>query len=257
MVENDFFKPSEVKAITSYLITNFILGSVIMIIMAFFISLFSANYSVISLIDLVSKTPDLVNEADLSMYYNINTYTNLICYLFSFLFVCLYMRHHLISDYNVAKQKPLIYILVGIGSAIIFYGVSLLVSIFIDSMVGVSENQSLIEGMILNGGAIPVFFAVVIFAPIVEELIYRKAIFHFFKNKHIIVSYIVSSVIFALPHMISTPIENITDWLLMCIPYLVSAILLCLIYHLSKKNIYVVWIVHMINNLVSFILILL
>ena len=167
------------------------------------------------------------------------------------------MRNHLVNDFKEIKEKPIYFTVLAIISVILFYGISILVSYCIDKLVGVSNNQSLIEGMILNGGAIPVFFAVVIFAPIVEELIYRKAIFHFFKNKHIIVSYIVSSVIFALPHMISTPIENITDWLLMCIPYLVSAILLCLIYHLSKKNIYVVWIVHMINNLVTFILILL
>ena len=92
--------------------------------------------------------------------------------------------------------------------------------------------------------------------PLVEELIYRKAIFKLLDKKHIVLSYVVSTIVFVLPHMLSTPINNFGDWLLLCVPYFISAILLCLVYHLSKKNVYASWFVHMINNLVTFILIL-
>ncbi len=99
------------------------------------------------------------------------------------------------------------------------------------------------------------FVAVVICAPIVEELVYRKAIFSFLDKKPIAVAYIVSIILFTLPHMLTTSFQQPLQWFLISIPYLISALMLCVIYHVSGKNIYASWFTHMINNLVSFILI--
>ena len=257
--DNSFFNPSELKGIVSYLIVNFLLGSFVLIFLAIGISIFNKNYTFIELFELSAVSIENIgtlSEDKQYIYYNLNTYTNLICYLLGFIVVCFFMRNHLVNDFKEIKEKPIYFTVLAIISAILFYGISILVSYGIDKLVGVSNNQSLIEGMILNGGAVPIFFAVVVFAPMVEELIYRKAIFKLLDKKHIALSYVVSTIVFVLPHMLSTPINNFGDWLLLCIPYFISAILLCLVYHLSKKNVYASWFVHMINNLVTFILIL-
>ena len=167
------------------------------------------------------------------------------------------MRNHLLDDFREVKNRKLYYILFAVIGAIAFYAITLVVSAVVSYLVGESNNQNVIEGMILNGGTIPVFFAVVLCAPLVEELVYRKSIFKLLENKPIIYSYLVSVIAFVLPHMISTPMTNIGNWLLLCIPYFVSAILLCLVYQKSNKNIWVVWGIHMFNNLIAFILILL
>lgn len=257
---NSFFQPSELKGIVSYLIVNFLLGSFVLIFLAIGISLFNKNYNFYELFELatisIEDIGNLSNDKQY-MYYNLNTYTNFICYLVGFIVVGFFMRNHLVNDFKGIKEKPIYYAIYMVISAILFYVISILVSYGIDQLVGVSNNQSLIEGMILNNGAIPIFFAVVVFAPIVEELIYRKAIFKLLEKKHIIISYVVSTIVFVLPHMLSTPITNFGEWLLLCVPYFVSAILLCMTYHLSKKNVYASWFVHMINNLITFILILL
>ena len=259
-IENEFFKPSELKAITLYLIVNSLLGSVVLIFIASIITLFNKDYSFIQLFELAAISVEDIGNLSSDqqyMYYNLNTYTNLICYLLGFIVVCLFMRNHLLDDFNELKKRPIYFGVFMLIGAILFYIISILVSYGIDQLVGVSNNQSLIEGMILNGGAVAIFFAVVVFAPMVEELIYRKAIFKLLEKKHISIAYVVSTIVFVLPHMLSTPITNIGDWLLLCVPYFISAILLCMSYHLSNKNIYVSWFIHMINNLVTFILILL
>ena len=137
---------------------------------------------------------------------------------------------------------------------IIIYGLTYVINYLYDLYnIGVSDNQDTIVNYIKYGNALISFFAVVICAPLVEELIYRYSIFSLFNNR--IISYIVSILFFMLPHMLSTT-SDILTWFLLAIPYLISGFMLAYIYD-SSKNIYASVIAHMLNNLMSFIVIVL
>ncbi|MDE7161302.1 MAG: CPBP family intramembrane metalloprotease, partial [Anaeroplasmataceae bacterium] len=180
-------------------------------------------------------------------------------YLLSFIVVAFFMRNYLREDakgliLDYKKLAWLIPLCAGVG-----FGIAYLVDYGIGNAIHqVSANQSSIEVLIKNGGGVWMFFAVVIFAPIVEELIYRKAIFEYLKKFPIALSYVVSILLFTFPHMITTFMEEsytVSEKFLLCIPYLLSGLSLCITYHLCKKNIYASWFFHLVNNLISFILV--
>ena len=165
------------------------------------------------------------------------------------------MRHLIVNDSIKFKNNLLRNIILLPVSAVLFYIITIVVdSYIIGPLVGESTNQNTIVSIINGGGALPMFIAVVICAPLVEELIYRKAIFELFRNRSIIFCYIISTILFVLPHMISTNVI-ISKWVLLCVPYVVSAILLSFIYHISGENFYASWFVHLINNLLAFLII--
>ncbi|MDE5715944.1 MAG: CPBP family intramembrane metalloprotease, partial [Anaeroplasmataceae bacterium] len=169
--------------------------------------------------------------------------------------VCMY--HVLIEDANKIRQNYKKYLIVIPLLAVAFYGLSILISFIIDLFINdVSINQNDIENMILHGSAFLTFVSVVLIAPLVEELIYRKAIFNLLEKKPIWLSYLVSGICFMIPHMISSIGKfSVGDWLFMCIPYLSSGLMLCGIYHYTGKNIYASWFAHFVNNFIAFILI--
>ena len=172
-----------------------------------------------------------------------------------FIGITFWMRFDLKKDFIDGKNRKGFLCLFAVISAILFYGITFVIDNYcIAPFVGVSENQKTIELSIANGGAVWMFFAVVVFAPVVEELIYRKAIFKFLEKKNIVFSYVVSVFCFTLPHMLTTNFNPPSEWFLLCIPYFVSGILLAGIYHLSGKNMFVSWFVHFMNNLLAFIL---
>ncbi|MDE5546120.1 MAG: CPBP family intramembrane metalloprotease, partial [Anaeroplasmataceae bacterium] len=194
------------------------------------------------------------------LYVFCNSLANLLMYILLFVIVIFYMRNHIKEDEKglVNGYKKLAWLIP--LCAAVGYGISYGIEFGIDKIINkTSVNQSSIEILIHNGGAVAMFFAVVVCAPIVEELIYRKAIFEYLKKYHIAVSYVVSILVFTLPHVVTTfieaeysPLENI----LICIPYLLSGFLLCLTYHLCNKNVYASWFFHLTNNLISFITIM-
>lgn len=256
--DNKFRKPSMKIALIFYIFMMFLGSSLFLFLIAF---LYINNNPDIEYTTLINSLSGLVDPMELTDNYKkaysiVGSLGNMLGYLVMTVVVVYYMRDHLIldaSDFKVRFNKLAIYLPI---SAILFYIITIIVDNFIiGPMVGVSENQDSIVLMISNGGALPMFIAVVICAPLVEELIYRKAIFKLLEKKHIIIPYIVSVLFFVLPHMISTDFSNPGKWFLLSIPYVVSAILLALTYHFSGKNIYSTWFVHLMNNLVAYILI--
>lgn len=91
--------------------------------------------------------------------------------------------------------------------------------------------------------------------PLVEELVFRKTLFSFFNNAK--VGLVVSSILFGLIHM-TTELEtgNIVGFLFGMIPYLISGFGFGFIYMRYKKNIWIPTFVHMITNLIAFLMIL-
>ncbi|MBN3490557.1 CPBP family intramembrane metalloprotease [Acholeplasma equirhinis] len=117
----------------------------------------------------------------------------------------------------------------------------------------ISANQLSINRSLMG----PLWFVMVIVAvvgaPIVEELVFRKAIFGLIKNQT--VALIVSAVAFGSIHITTELLEG--DMLLALtsgLSYIISGVLLGLIYIQNKKNIYMNMFIHGAYNLVAMIL---
>lgn len=255
-VENPILKPNKVVALILYFFMTFIGSGLIILLIAACYSNATANVEFSQIMEALT-TNDLKNASDelVKAYSTVNALGNMVGYLLMLLGVGFYMRNYIIEDTLVWKKRYSFLLWFLPVSTALFYLASFGIDILISSNVGSSTNQNSIVQMIQEGGSFYMFIAVVVCAPIVEELIYRKAVFSLLEKKHIAISYILSVVLFSLPHMLSTTNVSAGDWFLMAIPYVTSAIMLAVIYHISGKNIYASWFAHMVNNLVSFIII--
>lgn len=180
-------------------------------------------------------------------------YTNFIVYLLMFIVLIIndfkYLKNDLLNFKN-NLFKNIIYLILG---GAILYLASYLINFGLSKLgISMSNNQISIENMLILGSKVITFFSVIIFAPLVEELIYRKSIYALSNNK--VVYYIVSILAFSLPHMLSTTYD-LKTFVLGLIPYLFSGFILSLIYD-HTKNIYVSTIAHIINNFIAFLIII-
>lgn len=218
--------------------------------------------SIVSNINNISYD-DLFNQISSTTYTDLNLFklanftanlSNFITYLLMFISLIIVNFKYLKENFFKIKNKYISFIIYSIVGFIVIYGLTYVINYLYDLYnIGVSDNQDTIVNYIKYGNALISFFAVVICAPLVEELIYRYSIFSLFNNR--IISYIVSILFFMLPHMLSTTSDMLT-WFLLAIPYLISGFMLAYIYD-SSKNIYASIIAHMLNNLMSFIVIVL
>lgn len=256
MEEKNYDYKNIVISIIIYVFMFLLVGSSLIII--FVAMAYISKHPDVSYIDLMKSLSGLVDPMTLEehmqrAYSIVGSYGNMITYAITTVAVVILMRKMLIDDAIKVKNNIFKYIGIFFISLVVFYSITIVVDGFIGKLVGESNNQNSIIAMISGGGATPMFISVVLCAPLVEELIYRKAIFKIFEKKHIIISYIVSSVFFVIPHMLSTDMSDITRWALLCIPYTISALLLAGIYHVSGKNIWASWFVHMMNNLLAYV----
>ncbi len=251
--KDSFLSPNVGMAVMCYLFCQFVLGLFIIYILAFIYSKLSGiSYDlIIEAITNIDKEiqPNIVNASNI-----IQGYANLITYVISTFAVVFYLRDEVQNDlFELRKNKKfnLIYIpLCSISFVIITFFVDLGLSNFIPE----SQNQQSIVGIMTSGGAVPMILCTVLLAPVVEELIFRKCIFKYFRRYGMWVPYLVSILLFTLPHMLSTT-GDLVVWLLQCIPYAVAAGLLCAIYHKGKFNIWTCIFAHMLNNIVAVILV--
>ncbi len=180
-------------------------------------------------------------------------YTNFIVYLLMFIGLIINDFKYLSIDLLNFKNKLAKNIIYLVFGGAILYLFSYLINLGLSKLgVSMSNNQISIENMLILGSKVITFFSVIIFAPLVEELIYRKSIYSLSNNK--VVYYIVSILAFSLPHMLSTTYD-LKTFILGLIPYLFSGFILSLIYD-HTKNIYVSTLAHIINNLIAFIIII-
>lgn len=257
-IENAFFKPSKIVSIIIYLVMIFLGSSIILMIAGLVYTSLVGSISFDQLLEIMSSSDlEKLTPEETSAYAMVNSIGNMLSYLLMMILINFFMRDCLKTDAKVLKQNYKFYIWFIPLCAALFFGITFVVNEYIVSPnVGTSDNQSSIVLMIQNGGAVYMFIAVVICAPLVEELIYRKAIFSLLDKKPIWISYLVSSIAFTLPHMFTTNALDFGRWLLLCVPYFLSAVLFAVIYQLSKKNVFSTYFAHMINNLISFIFII-
>lgn len=167
--------------------------------------------------------------------------------LIGYSFELQYDFFHTVSDKRYGK-----FLLISLG---VFYVGSIMASMLANVIYhdSTSANQESIEST-LNAGrvaAICMFTAAVIIGPIVEELIFRQAMFDLLINKY--VATIVSSFIFALIHVVSST-GSFRFMVSITLPYFVSGLLFATIYEKSHRNIWLSIGVHAISNCISLII---
>jgi len=161
------------------------------------------------------------------------------------------------KDWKLLDKKPTKLISMAvIGIGIIFIAnliASVLATVLSDIFnytAKTSVNQAAIIQMLNSPYMILMVINAVIFAPIVEELVFRKAFFSLIKNKW--VALVVSSLMFSLIHIISEP--TLGGFMVNLVIYGASGVGFGYIYLNHKENIYSTIIVHALWNLMSIVL---
>lgn len=161
---------------------------------------------------------------------------------------CIMLRRYLLDDVKTFKDKwwlKVLFIIALVGSIkLMEFCCSWFYGLFGESISG--NNQEAVINNIKEN-VVLMAFSTCLFAPIVEEIIFRKCIFSYFlKDRYGI---LVSTLAFGLIHVVST-----LDFIHI-LPYLFTGLLLSVFYSLSKRNIYVPLLAHIIVNTISFIVI--
>ena len=150
-----------------------------------------------------------------------------------------YFNHNLKENLKTSIS----YWLVGLGTMV---ASNLIISIVMNGQL--AENEEAVRNMI---DTVPLYmlFQLAIYAPISEELIFRKSIRDIFDNKWLYA--LVSGLIFGGLHVISS-ITNLTS-LLYLIPYCSLGIVFGLLYY-KTDNIFSTIVAHSIHNTLALIL---
>lgn len=113
-----------------------------------------------------------------------------------------------------------------------------------------SNNQQAVQG-IFERNMLYAIFAVVIFAPIVEELVFRGVIYKKIRRKcNVLVSALISSSIFAIMHFIISITSGDMADLIFFPSYVAPSLILCLVYE-KHNNIFAPILLHLTNNLIG------
>ena len=144
-----------------------------------------------------------------------------------------------------------------------YFGIILLVKFIvaiyitmISTVLGIemiqAENQDIIDSLI---GAAPILMLIssVLLAPFLEEVLFRLGFKKIIKGKYPFI--IISGLVFGLIHVFPTDVAFMTA-VLQSIVYVALGVTLAYIYE-KEDNIYLLMIVHALNNLFSLIVILL
>ena len=256
----ELFKTNPLTIVLVYLIV-YIFGT---LLVSLIVSEVYANIKNLSLQEVFNcglAKPEDVNKQEI--FYNIQTYTNFFTYMLLFITIPFFSRDYLKEDLSIFKdyKRVIIIIICAILFMLISKGLSDLSSLIIDKMGYsdlTSQNEDLILKMCENGAKGLVVVSTVFFAPIVEELVYRKALIKLSEritnewNKKVleaIVNISLSALIFALPHMLSSQNYPVSVWIVLFMVYFISGALLASIYYFNKKNIYASTLAHTLNNL--------
>ena len=220
------------------LIISFVLFFNLSLVIAYIFKLVGINYSDFNYID----------------YACLNTFIELIM----FVVVLLFYKKYLKKDLVLFKLNKKDYIKKIISYFLIFlvvkYGVALfssLLLVMLGSDLVTSENQ---EAVVNLAKKLPfmMMISTSLLAPFVEEGIFRLGIKKVINNKYLFI--LVSGLIFGFMHIFPTELPLYVA-LIESLNYVTMGLLLAYIYN-ETDNIYVVVIIHALNNLLSMLMIL-
>ena len=215
----------------------------------------------------------------------LNSLSMTLTYLATLIFLIPFSFQILKNDFKIAFKKPF---KIFFFSAVFFLGFTVLSDLyyiyiepniiklfvklnFLDQNIvnsnTVSGNQQSIESLLQNKvSALILIPSIIIIGPFVEELIFRKGLFRAINFKNNIINILISGLIFALIHVLTTifatvlyiisgidgyNFQHIILELIYLWGYFLSGIMLGTIYVLTGQNITIVFIVHLLNNLIA------
>lgn len=215
-------------------------------------------------------------EYNPNVYEHMANYLNLIMqiviYSIALVGVVLIMWKPFKKDLNKINGKTFSFGAMGYGLCMagLLIGTILFGILGITARKGTSSNEEAINAMFNQSptAMIILFFVTVIMAPIVEELIFRKAIFTIIKDPKL--ALIVSSLIFAAMHVVSSTISTFILWIqgestylnvilefIYIIQYALMGLGFGIAYIKTEKNICAPIFAHMLNNGVSYLFMIL
>lgn len=236
---------------------------------------------------ILGSTSLAITQADVdnctTAYITYATWANFITYLIMFiLMVTLFYLFDPAGFKN--KMKAFVNGRTYIGVIIFFFAMSFCANLYglMENLMekslgltGTNSNQSIIIKMV-TAQPLALFFELVIFAPVSEELAYRQGLFEAVSRKSRVWAYIAVIMVFGLIHVASGVVEDLTamsqavngseDYIaarqalqieLLALPsYMIAGGFLSWCYDRNGKSVVSSFLAHMLNNLISFIEIL-
>ena len=220
----------------------------------------------------INNSPSIQEGSPLYNKYmtDVLAWSNFIVYFIAMLSLIPITFKIILKDFKDFKENPgFNFKWFGFGVLIMYGGIyasAIIVEILSFNLkTGESANQEMIVTILKSGGINMILMSLmtVIFAPIIEEIIFRKCLFGLFK-KNTIKTVIISAIIFAGIHTIPTCLEllpgvilgdnHVTDLYLEFIyifQYLGQAFALAFVYHKTKGNLIPCILIHFLNNFIS------
>lgn len=165
------------------------------------------------------------------------------------IFLIFMYKKELKEDIQDFKKNYKSYLLKYIGLYILGVFLMMISNIVIGHFIGTSVSNNEIElRKLINDYPIYMFLSTCIFAPFIEEMIFRKTVKKILINKYAFI--IISGLIFGALH-----ITDFTDYkqLLLGISYIIMGIDFAYIYH-KTNNIFTTMTFHFMHNLILFII---
>ncbi len=197
--------------------------------------------------------PEIIDN--MTVFIEYSAYVNLFVMLGAFLFFVIVYRSYFKFQFTEYYRDLLRKILFTGAAFIVLFFASIVSAIIMDllNVGGTSVNQEALNAVADSTlyAKISLVIFTVILAPVIEEFVFRKAVFGLFWKSKPIVPIILSGVIFGFIHVLADP--N----LIQVIPYLISGCTLAFMFYVSDKNLLVVIGAHSAYNLLGVIIMLL
>lgn len=209
---------------------------------------------------------NLIKDAELF----VGSITNFSVYIIGLVIILLLAKPFLIQDLHHSRYNTKKFFIF-IGQGILIYYLGNVISNILSELIGLtgdSENQKTIVALLQSKYVAIVLLTTVILAPLIEEIVFRKAFFDLLSKKtkmNSITIIVVSGISFAMIHFVMAILDillseqglgALLSELIYIVPYFISGLVLGYIYEKSERNILVPITIHMLNNILSAILIL-
>ncbi len=160
---------------------------------------------------------------------------NLICYLFSFVLVLIFLGRYLRAMFSAMLDSPFRLLLATVIGFVIYLILSLIVSAILKKFAPElsNPNNEAITGALKGSGAVALILALVI-APVTEETLFRGVVFGSLRPYSRILAFALSFALFALYHLWRSLLQGFDTSLLWCaLQYLPASLALAFCYERS------------------------
>ncbi len=175
---------------------------------------------------------------------------NVVAFLFMSILAFVLFKGEILDSLSDIKKKPFKVILIAVVAVIIILVLSSIV-VKLSGTTKVTGNQSDI-GKFVNTGILSVI-TIVVLGPFVEEVVFRYVIIGEFSKKYnIVLMSIISIITFSLVHVKTLSIPGILE----SFSYAVPSIVITTVYLMKQKKMAYTVVLHMLNNLVTVLVLL-